>query len=87
MGHENICFWLSTCMDHKNSMKLTKNVFHGPWITFLKNWKLNMYSVFNDIDEFMIMIDFLIRSSILYTYGFHRIFMTHEKDLVKKRTK
>ena len=46
-----------------------------------------MYSVFNDIDEFMIMIDFLIRSSILYTYGFHRIFMTHEKDLVKKRTK
>ena len=39
-----------------------------------------MYSVFNDIDEFMIMIDFLIRSSILYTYGFHRIFMTHEKE-------
>ena len=44
-----------------------------------------MYSVFNDIDEFMIMIDFLIRSSTLYTYGFHRIFMTHEKDLVKKK--
>ena len=44
-----------------------------------------MYSVFNDIDEFMIMIDFLIRSSILYTYGFRRIFMTHEKDLVKKK--
>ena len=44
-----------------------------------------MNSVFNDIDEFMIMIDFLIRSSILYTYGFHRIFMTHEKDLVKKK--
>lgn len=49
---------------------------------FKKNWKLNIYSVFND--EFMIMIDFLIRSSILYTYGFHRIFMTHEKDLLKK---
>ena len=44
-----------------------------------------MYSVFNDIDEFMIMIDFLIRSSILYKYGFHRIFMTYEKDLVKKK--
>ena len=51
----------------------------------LKKVKIEHDSVFNDIDEFMIMIDFLIRSSILYTYGFHRIFMTHEKDLVKKK--
>ena len=46
-----------------------------------------MYSVFNDIDEFMIMIDFLIRSSILSTCGFHRIFMTHEKKIFKVKKK
>ena len=53
-------------------------------------WKFNMCSCFND--EFMIMItDFLIRSSILYTYGFHKIFMTHDtvkcKSSINKRLK
>ena len=42
-----------------------------------------MYIVFKDIDEFMIMIDFLIRSSILYT----KLVIEKESEKISKLSK